>query len=302
LYVAGKPIVSHILDDVARLGASSIVLIVGYKGDLIEEYVRETYSNLNIEFVQQEERKGIGHAVGLTREHADTGDPLLIILGDTILKSDLASVVASETNILGVKEVADPRRFGVCELSEGVITRLVEKPKDPPSNLALVGLYYLRDSRPLFAALAEQMDRGIKNHGEYQITDALQMMIDKGEKFMPYAIQEWFDCGKPETMLETNRKLLDDAGASTAPNDRCVYLPPVSVAPGAEVVDSVIGPHVSIAENAVVSNSVIRDSIVAQGAVVRDCVLEASLVGPKAVVQGRFQCVNIGDSSEITFK
>jgi glucose-1-phosphate thymidylyltransferase len=302
LYVAGKPIISHILDDVVPLGASRIVLIVGYKGDLIEEYVRDKYAGLDVEFVRQEERKGIGHAVDLTRKYADTGDPLLIILGDTILKSDLGGVVSSGTNLLGVKEVADPRRFGVCELRNGLITRLVEKPKDPPSNLALVGLYYFLSSRPLFEALAEQMERGIKNHGEYQITDALQMMIDKGEKFAPYTIEEWFDCGKAETMLETNRRLLEEAGAGAPSIEGCIVVPPVSIAAGTEIVNSIVGPYVSIAEDAVVRNSIVRDSIVGKGAAVRDCVLEESLVGAKAVIQGRFQRVNIGDSSEITFK
>jgi glucose-1-phosphate thymidylyltransferase len=302
LYVAGKPIISHILDDVVPLGASGIVLIVGYKGDLIEDYVRKHYPDVNVEFVEQEERKGIGHAINLTRELADTGEPLLIILGDTILKSDLAAVVKSQTNVLGVKEVDDPRRFGVCELSNGFITRLVEKPKDPPSNLALVGLYYLLDSKPLFAALEEEIDQGIMNHGEYQITDALQIMIDKGEKFTTYTIDEWFDCGKPEAMLATNRKLLEDAATSVSPVEGCVIVPPVSIAPGAKVVASIVGPYVSIAEKAVVQNSIVRDSIIAEGASVKDCLLEASLVGANAVISGGFQQVDVGDSSEIAFK
>jgi len=303
LYVAGKPIISHILDDVVPLGVSSLVLIVGYKGDLIEEYIRKQYPDLNVDFVVQEERKGIGHAVDLTRDLADTGEPLLIVLGDTILKSDLAQLVASQTNVLGVKEVSDPRRFGVCEVGDdGSITRLVEKPAVPPSNLALVGLYYFLDSRPLFEALKEEIEQGIMNHGEYQITDALQMMIDRGQKFVPYAIDEWFDCGKPEAMLETNRKLLEDAGADVPRIDGSVVVPPVSISPGAEVVNSIVGPYVSIAENAVVHNSIVRDSVLADGATVKDTLLEKSLVGVKAVIQSGFHQVDVGDSSEITFK
>jgi glucose-1-phosphate thymidylyltransferase len=302
LYVAGKPIISHILDDVVPLGMSSIVLIVGYKGDLIEEYVRKQYPDLNVDFVVQEERKGIGHAVDLTRVHADAGEPLLIILGDTIVKTDLGALVESKTNVLGVKEVADPRRFGVCEVKDGFITRLVEKPKDPPSNLALVGLYYFLDSKPLFEALREEIDKGIMNHGEYQITDALQMMIEKNEKFVPYAIDEWFDCGKPEAMLATNRRLLDDAAAAAPAIDGSIVIPPVSISPAAEIVNSIIGPYVSIAEGTVVHNSIVRDSILAEESTVRDTLLESSLVGAKATIQGGFQQVDVGDSSEITFK
>ncbi|MBP2680869.1 MAG: nucleotidyl transferase, partial [Candidatus Krumholzibacteriota bacterium] len=153
LFVAGRPIISHILEDVRRIGASSVVLIVGYKGDLIREYVEREYKDLNADFVVQEERLGIGHAVDLTRSVADTGEPALIILGDTILRTDLEKVVASRTNVLGVKEVDDPRRFGVCEVRGKKILKLVEKPERPPSNLALVGLYYLRDSALLFEVL-----------------------------------------------------------------------------------------------------------------------------------------------------
>lgn len=302
LYVAGKPIISHILDDVVPLGMSSVVLIVGYKGDLIEEYVRKQYPDLNVDFVVQEERKGIGHAVDLTRNLADAGQPLLIILGDTILKTDLAAVVKSKTNVLGVKEVDDPRRFGVCEVSGGYITKLVEKPENPPSNLALVGLYYLLDSGPAFKALRNVIERGIMTRGEYQITDALQMMIEAGEKFVPYAIDEWFDCGKPEAMLETNRKLLEKAHAAAPQIDGSIVVPPVSVSPGAEIVNSIIGPYVSIAEGAVIHNAIVRDSVLAEGSTVKDTLLESSLVGARAVIQGGFQKVDVGDSSEITFK
>ncbi len=302
LYVAGKPIISHILDDVVELGVSSIVLIVGYKGDLIEAYVKKNYPEIDVDFVVQEERKGIGHAVDLTRDLADTGEPILIILGDTILKTDLREMVRSKSNALGVKEVSDPRRFGVCELSGGYITRLVEKPEDPPSNLALVGLYYFMDSKSLFEALREEIESGIMNHGEYQITDALQIMIEKGDKFIPYSIDEWFDCGKPEAMLETNRKLLEDSDARMPSIDGSIVIPPVSISPGAEIANSIVGPYVSVADGVVIRNSIVRDSVIAEGATVTEALLEASLVGEKAVIKGGFQKVDVGDSSEITFR
>jgi glucose-1-phosphate thymidylyltransferase len=166
----------------------------------------------------------------------------------------------------------------------------------------LVGLYYIRDSKPLFSALKYEIEQGIMNHGEYQITDALQIMIDNGEKFVPHEIEEWFDCGKPEAMLATNRQLLEDAGGTVPEVEGCVIIPPVSIAPDAELVNSIIGPHVSIDGKAVVRDSIVRDSILAAGAVVKGCLLEASLVGAHAVVEGGFQRVDIGDSSEITFK
>ncbi len=301
LYVAGKPIIAHILDDVVPLAPSSIVLIVGYKGELIEQFIRKKYPQLTVDFVFQEERRGIGHAVDLTRKVADTGEPLLIVLGDTIIKTDLHKIVAQKTNTLGVKEVEDPRRFGVAEVAGGRITRLVEKPQEPASNLALVGLYYLLDGKGLFAAVREIIERNITTNNEYQITDALQLMIGRGVAFAPFAIDEWFDCGKPEAMLETNRKLLKN-GPSTPPIEGSIIIPPVSISPGAEIVNSIIGPYVSIAERCVIHSSVVRDSVVSEGATVTDALLESSLIGANAVIRGGFKKLDVGDSSEISFK
>jgi glucose-1-phosphate thymidylyltransferase len=301
LYVAGRPIISHILDDVRELGVSSVVLIVGYKGELIEEYVSKEYTDLKTKFVYQTERLGIGHAVYLTRDVADTGEPVLIILGDTILRTDLEQIAESRTNVLGVKEVDDPRRFGVCEVRNGKIVRLVEKPKDPPSNLAVVGLYYVRDSSLLFEVLKQQIESDVRNQGEYQITDALQMMIDRGAEFETFDIRDWFDCGKPEALLETNRQLL--IGRDEIPRtEGSIVIPPVSIAPTARVINSIVGPYVSIASSSIVENSIIRDSVLDQGSNVSNCLLQGSIVGSLAVVRGGFQHLNIGDSSEVVFE
>ncbi len=301
LYVAGKPIISHILDDVVPLAPSSIVLIVGYKGELIRDFVKNRYPKLKVDFVFQAERRGIGHAVDLTREVADTGEPLLIVLGDTIIKTDLKAVTARTTNVLGVKEVDDPRRFGVCEVSDGRITRLVEKPEKPPSNLALVGLYYFLEGAPLFAAVRDIIQRNVTTNNEYQITDALQKMIQDGVEFRPFPIDEWFDCGKPEAMLETNRKLLKNAPGAR-PIEGSIIIPPVSISPGAEIVNSIIGPYVSVAERVVIHSSIVRDSVIAEGATVTDATLESSLIGSNAVIRGGFKKLDVGDSSEINFK
>jgi glucose-1-phosphate thymidylyltransferase len=301
LYVAGKPIIAHILDDVVPLKPSSIVLIVGYKGEQIEQWVKKKYPRLPVEFVYQAERRGIGHAIDLTRDVADAGEPLLIVLGDTIIRSNLENVVRSKTNLLGVKEVDDPRRFGVCEVTDGRITRLVEKPTDPPSNLALVGLYYLLSGHELFRAVREIIERNVTTNNEYQITDALQLMIERGTEFRPFVIDEWFDCGKPEAMLETNRKLLKNA-PSAPPIKGSIIVPPVSISPGAEIVSSIIGPFVSIAEGAVIRSSIVRDSVINEGATVEDAQLESSLIGANAAIRGGFKILDVGDSSAISFK
>jgi glucose-1-phosphate thymidylyltransferase len=299
--VAGKPIIAHILDDIVPLKPSRFVLIVGYKGEQIESFVKSHYPKLPVDFVFQEERRGIGHAVDLTRDVANGDEPLLIVLGDTIIKTDLKAVVAKKTNVLGVKEVEDPRRFGVCEVSGDRITRLVEKPADPPSNLALVGLYYLQHGAALFDAVRHNIDRNVTTNNEYQITDALQLMIERGEVFAPFVIDEWFDCGKPEAMLETNRKLLKNAPGAK-PIEGSIVIPPVSISPTAEIVNSIVGPYVSIADRVVINSSVVRDSVLSEGAMVTDALLESSLIGAHAVIRGGFKKLDVGDSSEISFK
>jgi glucose-1-phosphate thymidylyltransferase len=299
--VAGRPIISHILDDVKRLDVSGVTIIVGYKGDLVKKYVSDRYSDLNIDYVEQEKRLGIGHAVHMTRGSADSGEPLLIILGDTIVRTDLGAITSSENNVLGVKEVEDPRRFGVVEVNGSKIVRLVEKPKDPPSNLAMVGLYYIVNASELFKNLQEQIDKDLRSHGEYQITDALQMMIDGGATFTPFEIDDWFDCGKPETLLETNRQLPKGA-APHSKFEGSIIIDPVAIDPSAKIVNSIIGPYVSIAADTTVESSIVRDSVVDQGASVTNCLLESSIIGAQAAVTGGVQKLNIGDSSEVVLK
>ena len=301
LYVAGRPIISHILDDVKELDISSIVVIVGYKGDLVREYVSKQYPDIKIDYVLQEERKGIGHAVHLTRDVANGDESVLIILGDTIIRTDLKSVTESDINVLGVKEVDDPRRFGVVEHNKGLVTKLVEKPENPKSNLAIVGLYYFKEAKALFGTLQKQIDDGITSHGEYQITDTMQMMIDGGAPFKTFEIEQWFDCGKPETLLETNRELL--GGTKQPPAvDGSMIVGPVSIDPTAVITNSIIGPYVSIAGRCRVTNSIISDSVLDEGASVTGCMLESSIVGLDAVVKGGAKQLNIGDSSEVVFK
>ena len=209
--------------------------------------------------------------------------------------------IAQRLTALGVKEVDDPRRFGVCEVTDGRITRLVEKPKDPPSNMALVGLYYLQDSRPLFSAIRRVIDGNIMTKGEYQITDALQMMIEEDNGFVPFVIDEWFDCGKPEAMLETNRKLLEDMGEASRV-DGSIIIPPVSISPGAKLVNSIVGPYVSVADGVTISHSVVRDSVLSEGSTVKDSLLESSLIGANAVVEGGYKKLDVGDSSEVIIR
>ncbi len=296
--VAGKPILGHILDDAVKLGINDIILIVGYRGQEIVDYVRANY-DVHVNFVEQEARLGLGHAIYLTRKYVGT-DPVFIVLGDSIFKGDLKKMIESDGNYIGVKKVAEPERFGVVKVEGGRIVNLVEKPERPESDLAVVGVYWIKDTAALFGALDSIISSETRTKGEFQLTDALNMMMCEGIELRAFDIDGWFDCGKPETLLETNRALLEmSAPAADIPGS--IIVGPVYIAPDARVEASVVGPYVSIAEKSVVKKSIIRNSIIGESASVEDALLDSSLVGDNAVVRGTFKRLNVGDSSEIDF-
>jgi glucose-1-phosphate thymidylyltransferase len=298
LNVAGKPIIGHLLDRLIECGFNEVTFVVGYLGDKIREYILRHYS-VSVDFVEQEERLGLGHAIYLSR-HTISHDPVLIALGDTIFDVDFRSFTQGEYTTLGVHHVEDPRRFGVAETKNGFITRLIEKPEQPTSNLAVVGLYYIKTPDLLIECLENEIKQNLRTKGEFQLTDALQMMIDRGEQMVPYTVDGWYDCGKPETLLSTNRLLLERMTTPDAVNGVLIQ-PPSFISPHAVVKRSVIGPYTTIAEGARVENSIIKNSIINAEATVTDALLEDSIVGSNAVVRGSYKRINIGDSSELEF-
>jgi glucose-1-phosphate thymidylyltransferase len=298
LRVAGKPILGHIFDDIVGMGIKDVVLIVGYRGQDIVDYVGSHY-DVNVSVVKQSERLGLGHAIYLSKEYVGE-DPVLIMLGDSIFKSDLGAMAKSGGNFIGVTGVSEPQRFGIVELDGSKIVDLVEKPEQPKSNLAVVGVYLIQDSAALYSALERIIQSGTRTKGEFQLTDALKLMIQDGVVLEAFEVEGWYDCGKAETLLETNRALLELASPKVdVPGS--ITLPPVHVGKGARIEASVIGPYVSVAENSTVKRSIIRNSIIGENALVEDALLEASLVGDNAVVRGNYKRLNVGDSSEIDF-
>ena len=296
--VAGKPIVGHILDELEPVGVREVVLVTGYMGDRVKEYVAEAYPQLDVQCVDQEERLGLGHAIYLTRECVNDG-PTLIVLGDTVVTADYSRLISGGRTLIGVKEVEEPQLFGVVEVDGGRVRSLVEKPDVPPSNLAIVGLYYIADTRLLYECLTEVVEKGIRTKGEFQLTDALKLMLERGEDMGTFEVEGWHDCGRPDTLLETNRVLLERSGGNGRAIEGSIVIPPVSIDPSARIERSVVGPYVSVAAGALIRDSVVRDSILNVGALVEMSLLRQSLIGEGAVVRGHFQKLNVGDSSEI---
>jgi glucose-1-phosphate thymidylyltransferase len=280
-------------------GFHDSTIIIGHMGEMIREHLTKAYPDFGFDFVEQEDRHGLGHAIYLAKHTIGT-DPVLIILGDTIFDVALGPVLTSSTSSLGVKPVDNPRRFGVAELVNGHISKLIEKPEHPTTNLALVGLYFIRNPRLLVSCLEEMVEKNIRTRGEYQLTDALQMMIDRGEKMTTFNVDGWFDCGKPETLLSTNRALLEKKSTSRH-MPGVVVNAPVYIAPSAKLTNSIIGPFTTIGDNAIINESVIRNSIISEDAQVQKALLDNSIVGNGAVVRGSYKRINVGGSSEIDF-
>ena len=295
--VAGKPVLGHILDRLAGLDIEEIIFIVGYLGEQIQEYVSSHY-DFRAQYVEQRELLGQAHAIYLAREFMD--GPAMIIFVDTIFDADLEDLGGlPDDGVAFVKEVEDPRRFGVAVLSDGYISRIIEKPDGFEHRLAVIGVYYLKDSRFLLDCIHELIESGIQTKGEYYLADALQLMIDKGAKLIARPVDVWEDCGKPETVLHTNRYLLEHEGGQVVPTANSVLIPPVFIAKTAKIINSVVGPYVTVASGATVRNAIVKDSVINENAVIEDVMLSGSLIGSDAHVRRNFERLNVGDSSVI---
>ncbi|MFI5218359.1 MAG: sugar nucleotidyltransferase [Bacteroidia bacterium] len=303
--VAGKPILSHIVDYLIENGFSDFIFIIGYLGDKVEDYIHSKYPNIKSSFVVQEPREGTGHAVHLTKNKINAGDELLIVLGDTIIDYDLKSIINQPHSLLGVKKVDDPRNFGVVELNnDGFIIRAAEKPAIPKSNLALVGIYHIKEASKLFDAIDWTIKNNIRTRDEFNLTDAIQRMIEKDEKFSTFQVGNWFDCGNKSSLLETNATLLKRIKADEIKNyhfQNTIIIQPTIIAANCDISDSIIGPNVSIGEHTIIKSSIISDSIIGSYSQLETAVLHQSVVGSDAYLKGLSQSLNIGDSTEIDF-
>jgi len=262
LPVAGKPVLEHILDRIVAAGITDVTLIIGHLGDQVMEFC-STYKKAAFTCIEQKEQLGLGHAIHLGLE--DTNEPVLIVLGDSILELDYNTFIGKEQSQLGVKQVPDPQRFGIVELKGERVLRVVEKPENPPSDLALIGIYYISDQSELKEGIQYLFNRNTRTKNEYQLTDALQVMMDKEHRFNAFEIEACLDCGVPETLLATNKILLDRAGES-------------SVQSSAVVNNSKL-VHSTISEDCIVDNAQLENVIMLSGSRVIGKNIDNSIIG-----------------------
>ncbi|MBN2459052.1 nucleotidyltransferase [Candidatus Woesearchaeota archaeon] len=317
---AGKSCLSHILDELKLFNEeqkkliaekkadkkniqtiSEVIFITGKLKEKIEEFVKKNY-DFKARFIEQKVKDGSAGAIKLAEPYIN--EPVIMVYVDTLFEADLSlinNLKEDEGGLIWVKEVEDYQRFGVCVLDDkGYIRKIIEKPKEPISKLANIGLYYIKDYKLLFKGIKHLYDNEITLKGEYYLVDALSYMMEQGTKFICPPIEGWYDAGKPETLLESHRALLQKHN-KLVDTINSVIIPPVHLADGVKIKDSVIGPYVSISAGAEISNSILRDCIIGEKAIISNILLENSIVGSDTVVDDNFKHLNIGDHSVISF-
>lgn len=301
--VAGKPIISYILDNLQKVGVEEFIFVIGYLGEKIKDYIEDKYPDLKKEFVSQEQRFGTGHAIYTAKEFLKDTDDLFIYFGDTLVDMDFDKIIECPTSCFAVKKVEAPGGFGIVEFDlDGNVKRVVEKPKIPKSNMAIVGLYRIKEVGELLDALEKNIHNNLKSEGEFSLTDALMRMIEKGISFTGIEVENWYDCGKKETLLETNAIFLDREGYASydlPEYDNSIVIHPVSIGKNCKIVNSIVGPHATIGSHVSIDSSIVQNSIIGNYASLKEVSLKNSVIGNDTSIKGFRQSLNIGDNTEI---
>jgi glucose-1-phosphate thymidylyltransferase len=299
--VAGRPVMDWVMDKLTDLDVHELIFITGHLKEQVESYVRATYQ-YPARFVEQKVQDGTAGAINLARPHVT--EPVLIIFVDTVFDADLSIVKScTDAGIIWAKEVEDYQRFGVVVTdARGYMTRIVEKPMEPVSKLANIGLYYVRD----VAALWQGIDHVLAsppNKGEYFLTDAFQWMIEHGRRIRTAEVGGWYDCGAFGTTLETNAILLDRRSGGKSGRRSVMrggtIIEPCLIEEGVSIEGSTVGPHVVLETGTVVKDSTLQDAIVGKHCRITGSHLTNAMLGDHVVVEGVTGSLSVGAHSEV---
>jgi glucose-1-phosphate thymidylyltransferase len=299
--VAGRPVMDYVMDMIAAggLDVEELIVVTGHLKDQVERYIRSHY-RIPARFVEQKTLDGTAGAIDLARPWVD--GPVLIIFVDTLFDADLSLARTSDADgILWAKEVEDYQRFGVIVTDKaGNMTQIVEKPDTPISKLANIGLYFVRDWRTLFDGIAH-VRRQPPNKGEYFLTDAFQYMVERGKRLAVAPVQGWYDCGKVDTLLETNRHLLENGRArrpATSPPG-VTLREPVYIEERVTLRDATVGPNVSIGAGSSIVGSTVRDAILGRRVRLHGATVTDSVIGDDQAVEGMTVARSVLDAGEL---
>jgi glucose-1-phosphate thymidylyltransferase len=298
--VAGRPVMDYVMDALKGLDVDELIVITGHLKDVVERYIVERY-DVKATFVEQKTLDGTAGAINLARPYVDS--PVLIIFVDTVFEADLSLINRVDADgIIWAKEVEDYQRFGVIVTdAAGYMTRIVEKPSTPVSRLANIGLQYIKDWKMLFDGIAHVLKQPPGKGGEFYLTDAFQYMVDRGRRLLTAPVAGWYDCGKVDTLLETNQHLLEHGRARipSGPCPRCTIIPPVYIEDGVTIHDATVGPNVSIEAGSSVAESTIANSILGRNVRVVRGTVRDSLVGDDQKIEDKVLQQSVMDAGEI---
>jgi len=298
--VAGRPVMDYVMDAVKGLDVDELIVITGHLKEVVERYIVERY-DVKATFVEQKTLDGTAGAINLARPYVDS--PVLIIFVDTVFEADLSLINRVDADgIIWAKEVEDYQRFGVIVTDAGgYMTRIVEKPSTPVSRLANIGLQYIKDWKMLFDGIAHVLKQPPGKGGEYYLTDAFQYMVDRGRRLLTAPVAGWYDCGKVDTLLETNQHLLEHGRARipSGPCPRCTIVPPVYIEDGVTMHDVTVGPNVSIEAGSFLADSTIANSILGRNVRVVRGTVKDSVVGDDQKIEGKTLQQSVMDAGEI---
>ena len=299
LKVAGKPVMDYVMEDVAKLGnVDQVIYITGHLKEKVEAHARSEFSISSV-FIEQKVQDGTAGAVALAKPYVDA--PVLIIFVDTIFDADLSVINTSDADgIIWVKEVEDYQRFGVVVTdADGYMTKIVEKPSEPISKLANIGLYFIRDVEALWAGI-DHVLAAPANKGEYYLTDAFQHMIEHGRKIRTAEVGGWYDCGQLETTIETNGILLAQGAARHgAVGPDVTIVEPVLIEPGCTLERCTIGPNVTLEGGTTVRDATVANAIVGPGCTIERSALDQAMLGEKVKVTGFTGSGSFGAHTEV---
>jgi glucose-1-phosphate thymidylyltransferase len=300
LKVAGRPVMDWVMDRLAALDVTELIFITGHLKEQVEEFTRARYK-IPSRFIEQKVQDGTAGAINLARPYVK--GPVLIIFVDTVFEADLTLINRTDADgIIWAKEVEDYQRFGVVVTDKnGYMTRIVEKPTTPISKLANIGLYYIRTVDSLWQGI-DHVLANPANKGEWYLTDAFQWMIEHGKRILTAEVGGWYDCGKLDTLLETNEILLRKGAARRKEFPGVTIHDPVYIEDGVSIESSEIGPNVSLEQGSKVIGSRLKNTIVGRDARLNRAVLDTSVLGNRVQIDGLKGSVTLGDDSEIRVK
>jgi glucose-1-phosphate thymidylyltransferase len=305
LPLAGRTILDHFLDTFTSIPLTrqvEYVFIVNQQGNQIKDYIDCNYPQLPVQYIVQAIMRGQSDAIYLAKEYL-TG-PVIIAFPDSLVDADFTTLATESSEATTwVKPVDDPRRFGVAEVNtSGYVTKLIEKPDNMTNNLALVGIYYFKNSRKLCAALEEQFRRDVKLRNEFYLADAVNIMLEQGIKMRARTVEVWLDAGTPEALLSTNRHLLEngqDNSDDISLGAGVSILEPVYIHPDAQITSSVIGPNTVISAGCKIKTSILSNVIVDTGAEIENMVINNSLLGKNVRLTGKAAQLSLGDQTQV---